>query len=121
MSSSRVLLTTLSIRTSAAGRHYLSGYLGKARVVAFTGEPDKWGNETWDVYLSEPEPRDASRAPSREAASGRTPSPQSTGGLCQDGSRYRVNRQSQRARQVQATDEVAREYCAERLDDEIPF
>jgi hypothetical protein len=54
----RVLLTTLSIRTSAKGRSYLSGYLGKASVVAFEGEPDKFGNETWDVFLSEPRPRE---------------------------------------------------------------
>jgi hypothetical protein len=54
----RVLLTTLSVRTSAAGRQYLSGFLAKARVVAFEGEPDRFGNPTWDLFLSEPEPRD---------------------------------------------------------------
>jgi hypothetical protein len=55
--SKRVLLTTLSVRTSAKGRAYLSGWLGKASVVAFAGEPDKHGNPTWDVFLCEPEPR----------------------------------------------------------------
>jgi hypothetical protein len=43
MSGNRVLLTTLSARTSAKGRPYLSGWLGKASVVAFEGEPDKRG------------------------------------------------------------------------------
>jgi hypothetical protein len=71
MTGARVLLMTLSCRTSKAGRLYLAGWVGKASVVAFAGEPDKFGNETWDVYLSEPEPRDAApkaaaRPPGRE-------------------------------------------------------
>ena len=53
----RVLLLTLSERTSGRGNRYLSGWLGKASVVAFPGEPDKFGNETWNVYVSEPEQR----------------------------------------------------------------
>jgi hypothetical protein len=57
VSGNRVLLMTLSVRTSAKGNSYLSGWLGKASVVAFAGEPDKWGNETWDVFLAEPEPK----------------------------------------------------------------
>jgi hypothetical protein len=59
MTNPRVLLTTLSVRTSAKGRPYLSGWLGKASVVAFEGEPDRWGNPTWDLFLAEPEPRAA--------------------------------------------------------------
>jgi hypothetical protein len=63
----RVLLTTLSVRTSAKGRRYLSGWLGKAGLVAFEGEPDKFGNPTWNVFLSEPEPRpDQPRSESRK-------------------------------------------------------
>lgn len=58
MSGPRVLLTTLSVRTSAKGTAYLSGWLGKAQVVAFAGDPDKFGNPTWNVYVSEPPPRD---------------------------------------------------------------
>ena len=42
----RVLLLTLSRRTSAKGNEYWAGYLGKASVVGFPGEPDKFGNET---------------------------------------------------------------------------
>ena len=53
----RVLLLTLSERTSGKGNRYLSGWLGKASVVAFAGEPDKHGNPTWDVFVSEPQPR----------------------------------------------------------------
>src|SRR5881409_638309 len=53
----RVLLMQLSERTSAKGNAYLAGWLGKASVVAFRGEPDKHGNETWDVFVSTPEPK----------------------------------------------------------------
>src|SRR3954471_11421427 len=53
----RVLLLTLSERTSGRGNRYLSGWLGKASVVAFAGEPDKHGNPVWDVFVSTPEPR----------------------------------------------------------------
>ena len=47
MTGPRVLLMSLSVRTSAKGREFLSGYLGKARIVGFEGEPDKYGNPTW--------------------------------------------------------------------------
>ena len=76
----RVLLATLSVRTSGKGTAYLSGWLGKARVVAFAGEPDKHGNATWDLFVSEPEPRrDAS-----EDANEHRPS-----SACQDDGRWR--------------------------------
>ena len=57
----RVLLMQLSQRTSARGNTYLSGWLGKASVVGFAGEPDKFGNATWDLFVSEPQPRGESR------------------------------------------------------------
>ena len=53
----RVLLLTLSERTSGRGNRYLSGWLGKASVVAFRGEDDKHGNPTWDLFVSTPEPK----------------------------------------------------------------
>src|SRR4051812_22773956 len=54
----RVLLMQLSERTSAKGNRYLSGWLGKASVVAFQAEePDKFGNPVWSVFVSEPQPR----------------------------------------------------------------
>ena len=53
----RVLLVQLAVRTSAQGRSYPTGWLGRAKLVAFAGEPDKFGNATWDVYASEPDPR----------------------------------------------------------------
>jgi hypothetical protein len=44
----RVLLAQLSIRTSANGKAYLSGWLGKAKVLGFKDtERDKYGNEVW--------------------------------------------------------------------------
>ncbi len=77
MSNNKVLLTTLSVRTSSKGRQYLAGWLGKASLVAFEGEPDKFGNPTWDLFLVEPEPRDRPSQPARgsqkrEAASARS-------------------------------------------------
>src|SRR5688500_1269615 len=59
----KVLLLTLSERTSARGNTYLSGWLGRASVVAFRGEaPDKFGNPTWDLFVSTPDPRAARAA-----------------------------------------------------------
>ena len=58
MNANRVLLMQLSERTSAKGNRYLSGWLGKASVVAFQAEaPDKFGNPVWEVFVSTPEPR----------------------------------------------------------------
>ncbi len=53
----KVLLMTLSQRTSGKGNAYLSGWLGKASVVAFPGEADKFGNATWDLFVSPAPPR----------------------------------------------------------------
>jgi hypothetical protein len=77
MSAPRVLLTTLSVRTSARGRQYLSGFLGKSRVVAFEGEADRFGNATWDIFVAEPEPREGTPGArqglsERDEISGRT-------------------------------------------------
>src|SRR4051794_16570883 len=72
----RVLLMQLSQRTSGKGNAYLSGWLGKASVVAFAGEPDKHGNPTWDVFVSTPEPRpEAKSANLAGSASGDTAKP----------------------------------------------
>jgi hypothetical protein len=68
MMQQKVLLTCLSIRQSASGTEYLSGWLGKAAVVAFRGEPDKYGNQTWDLYLSEPRPKQSDQTPERRFA-----------------------------------------------------
>ena len=54
----KVLLLTLSERTSARGNRYMRGWLGRAAVIAFQGEKDEAGNATWDIYVSTPEPRD---------------------------------------------------------------
>jgi hypothetical protein len=71
-----VLLAILPQHTSVRDRPYLSGWLGKARVVAFAGEPDARGDPTctWDV--TEPEPRDGlqrppPKPPERDSGSGR--------------------------------------------------
>jgi hypothetical protein len=33
------------------------GWLGKAKVVGFEGEADRFGSPTWDIFVAEPEPR----------------------------------------------------------------
>jgi hypothetical protein len=76
MTSPRVLLTTLSVRTSAKGQPYLSGRFGKAAVMALEGQPDKHGNPTWNVFLGDPDPQDgpqrpAAGPPERDPAPGR--------------------------------------------------
>src|SRR4051794_5132469 len=57
MNPNRVLLMQLSEHTSAKGRPYMTGWLGRASVVAFRGEDDKHGNPTWDLFVGEPPPR----------------------------------------------------------------
>lgn len=52
----KVLLLELKERTSASGNRYMSGWLGKASVVAFL---DKDAAEpTWQVFVSTPKPKD---------------------------------------------------------------
>src|SRR3954466_4563064 len=98
MNPNRVLLLQLSERTSAKGNRYLSGWLGKASVVAFRGEDDKHGNPTWDLFASEPQPRaevgqerDPARRPqARDAGGPAKPSaPPSARGDGWRGSQYR--------------------------------
>jgi hypothetical protein len=75
MNGARVLLMSLSQRTSAKNTEYLSGYLGKARVVGFRGkEPDKFGNPTWDIFVAEPEPKAEQTAGFRGDRARRPPS-----------------------------------------------
>jgi hypothetical protein len=55
MNENRVLLMMLSEKTSAKGSLYMTGWLGKAKVVAFKSrEPDKYGNEQWEVFVATP-------------------------------------------------------------------
>ena len=67
----KVLLMQLSERTSAKGTRYLSGFLGRAKLVAFLDqEPDKFGNPRWSVYASEPVPWGDGAAGDRVAGAG---------------------------------------------------
>jgi hypothetical protein len=47
----KVLITTLWQRTSGKGNEYLSGFLGRARVIGFKGEPMADGTPTWNLYV----------------------------------------------------------------------
>jgi hypothetical protein len=115
--SARVLLTRLSIRTSAKGSEYLSGSFGAAPVVAFKSkEPDKFGNERWEVYLSEPEPKgDQRQQPTRG---------QSTWDRSRDHDlptgRTEVHRNERRDPRQEHIDELAARFD-ERGSDEVPW
>jgi hypothetical protein len=60
--SDKVLLLELRERTSAKGTRYLSGWLGKAGVVAFLDR--EAAEPTWQVFVSTPAPR-SNDGPSR--------------------------------------------------------
>jgi hypothetical protein len=68
----KVLIATLWERTSAKGNTYLSGFLGKARVIGFRGERTADGTQTWDIYLQlgkEQEERGGGKRESRSPTS----------------------------------------------------
>jgi hypothetical protein len=67
------VLATLWQRTSERGNDYLSGYLGRARVIGFRGEPTAEGIPTWDLCLQpgkEQEERAGARSQQRQAPAG---------------------------------------------------
>ncbi len=66
--SEKVHLFDLRLRTSAAGNDYLTGWLGKASVVAFLDREAE--GTVWQVFVSTPQPR-----PNSNAAPSGTPSP----------------------------------------------
>ena len=129
MTGNRVLLMTLSCRTSAKGNAYLAGWLGKASVVAFAGEPDKFGNPTWDVFLAEPEPKrdsvqkPAASLPARDPAPAAPQAPSATGARPEaSGRRYRPEGKAAQRERVSA--EIARGlgvHSDADLNDEIGF
>jgi hypothetical protein len=104
MSEARVLLTRLSVRTSARGNEYLVGPLGNARLVGFKSrEPDKYGNEQWELYVAEPPPK-------------REHEPASTDALPRG--ETRVHRTQRRDPREEHVDELASRF---QPDTEIPF
>jgi hypothetical protein len=49
-----VLMTQLSERVSANGTRYLSGYLGKARLVGFLDkDKDQYGNSVFKLFVQD--------------------------------------------------------------------
>jgi hypothetical protein len=127
MTSPRVLLTTLSVRTSAKGQPYLSGRFGKASVMALEGQPDKHGNPTWNVFLGDPDPQDgpqrpAAGPPERDPAPGRENDPRGAG--ASPGGPGRLSqRESETARRDRVAGEVATAYGLGENDpdDPLPF
>jgi hypothetical protein len=47
------------------GRAYCTGFLGRAKLIGFPGEPDKWGNRTIDLFVQAVEER-REQKPARE-------------------------------------------------------
>jgi len=97
--SDRVLLLILSERTSARGLTYLSGWLGKAKMVGFKArEPDKYGNPVWEIFVSEPSerPREARQAPLLEARGGVLNGGQSSHASARPGAAARLDRRQPR-------------------------
>jgi hypothetical protein len=129
MTGNRVLLMTLSCRTSAKGNSYLAGWLGKASVVAFAGEPDKFGNPTWDVFLAEPEPkrdsvqRPSASPPERDPAPAAPQAPSAAGARPEaSGRRYQPEGKAAQRERVSA--EIASGlgvHSDEDLNDPLPF
>src|SRR4051794_28390657 len=52
----KLLLMTLTQRTSSKGNPYMVGILNGLSVIGFRGEDNEWG-ETWNVYLQERQPQ----------------------------------------------------------------
>jgi hypothetical protein len=80
MNSDKVLLAVLKERQSAKGNRYLSGWLGKARLIAFQDKDAPEGEVIWQVYAQTPEDREQpgqqQRRPSvRDDRSRRQPAP----------------------------------------------
>lgn len=81
MNAPKVLLAALEERTSASGTRYLSGWLGKARVVGFLDRDAADEKTVWNVYVQEPQPRE-------DQAGGRGTAPRHDGGRRQDRQRH---------------------------------
>jgi hypothetical protein len=59
----KVLLVRFVQKMSQRGTIYLRGWMGSARLVGFlSNEPDKDGNQVWDIYAAEPAPRESGPA-----------------------------------------------------------
>lgn len=82
----RVLFAVLSECTSGRGTAYLRGWAGASNLVAFPGDPDDQGRPTWNLYLTERQPRDSPPAP-RQRATGREAAPGGPGGPAATGAR----------------------------------
>ena len=65
---SRVLFAILTECTSGAGKPYLRGWAGASNLVGFRGEPDEQGRPTWNLYLTERQPKPDGQRPPRRSA-----------------------------------------------------
>ena len=71
----RVLLATIWQRTSDKGNEYVSGFLGKARLIGFRGEPTADGVPTWDIYVQPGKEHEERKAASSARPASSSPRP----------------------------------------------
>jgi hypothetical protein len=72
----KVLIATLWHRRSARGNDYLSGYLGKAKVIGFRGETMPDGIQTWNIFLQPGKEQETAEAERKTASPRRSEQPQ---------------------------------------------
>jgi hypothetical protein len=117
----RVLLMRLAIRESAKGTSYLSGYLGCARVIAFRAkEPDRYGNEQWEVYVAEAEPKDGQQR-SEQPGRGQSTWDRSRDHDLPTGETKVYRNEPRRASRQEYVDELARRFDERGPDEEPGF
>jgi hypothetical protein len=73
--SNKLLVATLWRRTSDKGNEYLSGFLGKARVIGFRGQPTADGIPTWDIYVQPGKEQEERKAASSARPASSSPRP----------------------------------------------
>jgi hypothetical protein len=104
----RVLLAELTERTSAAGNRYVSGFLGKARIIGLWGEgEDRDGNATTVLRLFVQEPEQHN--PERQDRPGSTPPAAAE------------RRREQRTQRSEAAAQARHEQAMQTLNDPIPL
>jgi len=103
----RVLLAELTERTSAAGNRYVSGFLGKARIIGFWGDgEDREGNTTSVLRLFVQEPEQ--RSPERQDRPASPPTAAAE------------RRREQRTQRNEAAAQARHEHAMQHLNDAIP-
>jgi hypothetical protein len=71
-----VILTTMTERVSSRGTRYLSGYLGKAKLVGFLDkDPDERGQPVWKIFVQDNPSQGRQMAQDKRKSEGRSQEP----------------------------------------------